>query len=338
MNDATSIAHYGVKGMKWGVRKEYVPHPRKKRNPPSEDTAMRSFLRSRGGDLAKGIYRDKGKLWVASRIVAAPVTAVALAKAAPKVVNDAYREKRATNLKSGTQFQRITSTPDEKLQRIYATYNEHDNRVYRGRLGALRMKQNGGDTYVKTFTAKSGVRAPSDDKARSMFKSLYDTDSDFKSYVDNMPQSVRGYVKDAKTTKDLYKNFNLQGLMDRNPENAKQVQKYYDLLSNKGYNAITDLNDRYYSTFKANNPIIIFDMKNLVETNVRKLSSEEMKKDLAYDARVRAGRAAANKWLGIHNDERSVDYLYDKVKHDDTLYENEMLRAYHNSRKRFKEG
>lgn len=28
--NVSSFAHYGVKGMKWGVRKEYVPHPRKK--------------------------------------------------------------------------------------------------------------------------------------------------------------------------------------------------------------------------------------------------------------------------------------------------------------------
>lgn len=311
----TEISHYGVKGMKWGVRKEYVPHPRKpSRFGDQEEAAKRAFLKSRGGDIAKSIYKGKSKAWVASRLALAPVTAVAVAKSAPKLVNDSYREKRATNLKAGTKFQRITSTPDEKLQRIYATYNEHDNRMYRGRLGALRMKQNKGGTYVKEFTAKVGIKAPSDDKARSMFESLYKSDKDFANYVDNMPKLVRGYVANAKTTKDRYKNFNLQGLMDRDPENAKQVEKYYSLLSSKGYNAITDLNDRYYSTFKANNPIIIFDMKNLVETNVRKLSAKEVRDDLAYDARVRTGRAAANKWLGIENTEGSVDRFYDKQK------------------------
>lgn len=25
------LMHYGVKGMKWGVRKEYIPHPRKRK-------------------------------------------------------------------------------------------------------------------------------------------------------------------------------------------------------------------------------------------------------------------------------------------------------------------
>lgn len=315
------IAHYGVKGMKWGVRKEYIPHPRKP-GKNQETAQMRQFLKSRGGDVAKSIYKDKSKAWIASRIAAAPITALAVAKVSPKLINDVYREKRATNLKAGTQFQRITSTPDEKLQRIYATYNEHDNRMYRGRLGYLRMRQNSGDTYVKTFTAKSGVKAPSDDKARSMFQSLYDGDQDFKKYVDRMPKLVRGYVENAKTTKDRYKNFNLQGLMDRDPENAKQVQKYYDLLAKNGYNAITDLNDRYYSTFKANNPLIIFDMQNLVETNVRKLSSQEVKSDLAYDAKVRIGRAAANKWLGITTSDDNTKYFYDEktMAHSEDLY------------------
>lgn len=32
--DRDTICHYGVKGMKWGVRKEYVPHPRKKGKAP----------------------------------------------------------------------------------------------------------------------------------------------------------------------------------------------------------------------------------------------------------------------------------------------------------------
>lgn len=311
------IAHYGVKGMKWGVRKEYVPHPRnpsKKKANNQEAAQMKQFLKGRGGDVIGSIYKGKSKAWVASRIAAAPVTGWSMAKTAPKLINDVYREKRATNLKAGTQFQRITSTPDEKLQRIYATYNEYDNRMYRGRLGVLQMKQNSGDTYVKTFTAKAGVKAPSDDKARSMFQSLYDSDKDFKNYVDHMPQIVRGYVKDAKTTKDRYKNFNLQGLMDHDPKNAKQVQKYYDLLSKNGYNAITDLNDRYYSTFEANNPIIIFDMQNLVETNIRKLSAKEVRSDLAYDAKVRVGRAAANKWLGIATSDENARYFYDKKK------------------------
>lgn len=33
-SDRTEFSHYGVKGMKWGVRKEYEPHPRKRKKQP----------------------------------------------------------------------------------------------------------------------------------------------------------------------------------------------------------------------------------------------------------------------------------------------------------------
>lgn len=49
------LMHYGVKGMKWGVRKKYVPHPRQRK---SNKTVSRFTAQSVANDIRKRVVRD----------------------------------------------------------------------------------------------------------------------------------------------------------------------------------------------------------------------------------------------------------------------------------------
>lgn len=264
-----NICHYGVKGMKWGVRKEYVPHPRQSTGSPQRisvrhgKSAVTKFMKNAEKTLrvaAYDYYRVNGKKYV------------------------------DTVISAGTDFQRVTVNKDEKLDRMYAVYKSEDKNLYAGRLGQLRRLQTGGPVYAKNFSSKKTIKAPSDKKSESLMVELMNRDMEFSDYVHSLKDSGFNRVtKHPKTNYDHYKNFNLAGIMDQSENGMRQAQKYYKLLKKNGYNAITDLNDRKYSSFKADNPVILFDMKNFVETSVRELDRKEINNALARDQLRRAG-------------------------------------------------
>lgn len=259
------FAHYGIKGMKWGVRKEYEPHPR-------ERTVSIEHTKAIG-------KRAVGEL---------------ITKARRTVAYDYYRVNGKkyldTVISKGTSFQRVTVNADEKLDRMYAVYKNEDKNLYKGRLGYLRKHQTGAPVYVKNFTAKRAVKAPSDKKSEQFMRILMDKDKDFSNYVKSLKDSGFNRVsKNPKNDYELYKNFNLAGIMDQSENGRAQAQKYYKLLKRNGYNAITDLNDRKYSTFKADNPVILFDMKDFVESSVHEISNKEIVKSLSIEQLRRTG-------------------------------------------------
>ena len=294
---SNDLAHYGVKGMKWGVRKEYVPHPRQRarittitkatssgKTKLSPKDAVSSFLTRVKRTTFYNYYRVNGKKYV------------------------------DTVVKEGTTFQRVTVNPDEKLDRMYAVYKPEDKNLYKGRLGQLRKMQTGGSVYSKEFTAKKAVKAPSDKKSEEFLKTLMDRDKEFAEYVKSLKDSGFNRVnKHPITSYDHYKNFNLAGVMDQSQNGMKQAQKYYRLLKRNGYNAVTDLNDRKYSSFKADNPIILFDMKDFVETSVKEISNKEIRNALAIDQLRRSGTVFTNTALKISEKE------YGTVKYSEEL-------------------
>lgn len=321
------FAHYGVKGMKWGVRKEYVPHPRK-----TSGKSKRSKTKKKLTDAEKAARNRKIALGLIAG--AAGVMVGSALYSQYKMNGKRYFD---TVVKAGTAFQRLTSKPDEKLSRIYAVYKRNDKTLYKARLGALQKRWNG-KTFVKTYSAIKEIRAPSDKKSEQFLKNLMDTDSEFRDYVKGLKNyNFKRLNRHPETISDFYKNFNLAGLMDRDASGQKQVQKFYDLLKKNGYNAVTDLNDRKFSTFKANNPVIVFDMGNLVERTVRELHNQEIadaKKvyDLATNGAqylatmlgisgavlYSTNTKSAGKSLPNYQVERSDNEK--KVKHSDDIY------------------
>lgn len=52
IQNKSSLTHYGVKGMRWGVRKEYIPHPRESTfSKPSNFVSKKSMRVNKDGSL-----------------------------------------------------------------------------------------------------------------------------------------------------------------------------------------------------------------------------------------------------------------------------------------------
>lgn len=55
------LAHYGVKGMKWGVRKKYVPHPRKSNGKTNARRIYENFKQKKANKSTQAVNPKPAK-------------------------------------------------------------------------------------------------------------------------------------------------------------------------------------------------------------------------------------------------------------------------------------
>lgn len=299
----SELMHYGVKGMKWGVRNyqyadgSYTPAGKKRyqNNQNSSNSARMASL---------------------------------MGMKASKVVNTAKtqitgRQYVDTCLKQGTTFSRIQTIKDFENFAFYATYKKQDIDKYMGLFGnnltkrakysAKQAEKNAnasGDeadikaakeardyannvkVYQLKLEATKKLRVPSDENAGYITANLL-KEKDFRNNVEasiaNSKEKMRrptqqllfkqaqnAMNKDpSKMTSSekvaVYKALNLS-LTNHNPQEVAAQNRFYSELKKKGYNALLDYNDKDYSSYHAKRPMIVFDtgsvkLQSVTETN-----------------------------------------------------------------------
>lgn len=297
------LMHYGVKGMKWGVRNY---------------------------QYADGSYTPAGKKRYQINQNSSNATRMAslMNMKASKVVNTAKtqitgRQYVDTCLKQGTTFSRIQTTKDFENFAFYATYKKQDIDKYMGLFGnnltkrakysAKQAEKNAnasGDeadikvakeardyannikVYQLKLEATKKLRVPSDENAGYITANLL-KEKDFKNNVEAsiadskekmrrptqqllFKQAQNALNKDpSKMTSSekvaVYKALNLS-LTNHNPQEVAAQNRFYSELKKKGYNALLDYNDKDYSSYHAKRPMIVFDtgsvkLQSVIETN-----------------------------------------------------------------------
>lgn len=151
---------------------------------------------------------------------------------------------------------------------------------------------------------KSDIKVASEDSSAKVFMKLYEKDRDFYNFVTDESRMQDYFVKEKygfkgyreartvlnkmkepnykPTDKDLqvvYRMFNYvipydgAGNQRKGNDVAKQRAKFFNECKKEGYGAVLDTNDAIYGAFKAKEPVIVFDMdqivaKEIYETNV----------------------------------------------------------------------
>lgn len=296
------LYHYGIKGMRWGVRRyQYADG--------SLTPAGQKRYNNRGNSRTERIYK------LTSMSVKEAVNSARTVATGSQYVD--------TYLKKGTTFARIQTSKDFENFAFYATYKKSDQDKYLGLFGknlksraateakrAEKLAEKTGDkedlakakelrersdnmkVYQLKLETMKKLKVPSDENAGHITANLL-KEPEFKKNVEVSIQDSKEKMrrpaqqvlfKQAQNAlrKDpskmsssekiaVYKALNLS-LTNHNPQEIAAQNRFYSELKKKGYNALLDYNDREYSSYHAKRPMIVFDtdsvrLQSVAETN-----------------------------------------------------------------------
>lgn len=220
------LIHYGVKGMKWGVRKQYEAIGRR-----------RSRFSAQSGprvNEAKDTVNRQNRKNTVKKVAIATVVVAGTAAAA-------YTLHRYGNMnfdktiKSGINIQHMSRVTNEILDKpFYASYLRKDNKLYARN-----------DFFGSNWTTKMSVKSATDLKIAGK----KNAEKVYKQWLINNPEAK------ARFGKQSYYSFN-RNLNSPDVRDKKLFSSFYNELQKSGYDAIRDMNDQTQSG--AISPVIIF--------------------------------------------------------------------------------
>lgn len=308
--DHTYLAHHGVKGMKWGVRRyrNYdgsLTSAGKARldslrasGKPSSAEARNSVAKGASGvrrlqkknDNYDARSMTQGEAFVSR--VKGRLHTIPIGQAVSYYMNGSKRMKVddiivGTKGKPLYRMQMNTGKLDTS-QRFYATPSKRDHEKYInwGDNTQKKLRKQGkdaGSLYSVTVSKKGGFKIASENKSRKIYYDLKKSDPElFKQY-------------------SSYNHFNSEALNHQTDKrNAEAFKKFERAIKEAGYDGVIDMNDRYNSGYGVKNPVVVFGSSANVTANGRKLTQQtvnEMSRRgtvhiLADRAPVVAGQAA----------------------------------------------
>lgn len=265
------LYHYGVKGMKWGVRND-DKESGTSRKQKSLDKYYQQYKDAGYSDkdakqAAEGKLAARNALIIAGTVAATAATAYAIYRykdyaqdkllSADHVLQTVHTGQASTRLAPGNPF--------------YATYGKADNTIYSSKLFAHFTDQ----SNITKFMAKDGIKVASEKSGKKVFDDLLKNDKEFKDLVMwSRPGSLT-------SGKDGYRAFNAGLVLNSTTADKSINKKFYDALRANGYGAVLDMNDKHLEGWTFN-PMIVFDnsAKRIVSSTPASASDLGSKKQL----------------------------------------------------------
>lgn len=263
------LAHFGIKGMKWGRRSE-ESKARIAREKESEATRVGGFKT----DHARTVYNN--------------------ATRPARIIPKEYKLSTANEtIAKGTTLHRITNNPNyvSPANRAYTSYKPEDVERYKGLMSNFLA-----DTYGKRslknihdvqYTTLKKIVLPSEKQRVDTFVDLLDkpivemrvgfnktkmlTGRDYVANMWNAPVTNKDLkaATSAELGRKAYDAFLLQQMRKTSLNTA-----YFDSLRRQGFSATRDDNDSY---ILSDSPIILLDTSAAKVSKVEKLNKKEVK-------------------------------------------------------------
>lgn len=227
------LMHFGIKGMRWGVRKD--SQPRLTRRERLEKAYATKYSVAVAKTKADSRIKTEKTLAIAGGVLVAAAVATV-------VGTKLHKEFAPINLKAGTKLQNINAFgKDLNLDKpTFATYKKRDN-----------------STYAKKFVSELMGRPES--RGRSAYRTVLESSKPIKA----PSRSVQRKLFDAwKKERGLPKGFTLEGMnrgMMATGVTKPKSGDFLDYLSKRGFNAIQDTLDQGSSHYRARRPLMVFD-------------------------------------------------------------------------------
>lgn len=265
------LQHHGVKGMKWGVRKEreYTDKEISQYRKRKMSEAPTSSQSPRGAN--KGWYKNAPKPVLVREMRREELKAL-------KMDRKVNTRKDAFILKKGSHIHRSTYDPGDinRHGHAFATFKTKDAKGYASR---NKLFSGGKKTLDLTMVAKEDLISPSKKERVSTFVDLMLNDPKFEKAYQAQKQTYQ-LVKNPdkakkinKTVKGLEKEYHMFAVSLGGSEDLRK--RYFSELNKKGYNMIIDDAD---AAVISNSPIIVFDrQKSLDVVSINEVNREYLK-------------------------------------------------------------
>lgn len=237
MTEAEFLEHAGVKGMKWGIRKE-------------EQTTHRERLENKYRiAMTETEAKAKADARIRTEKAVAIVGAVVITTAVAVIVGKKlHTEYMPINLNEHTVLQNVNQHgKDFDLNRVtFATYTKGDNKIYRDKFAKellMRPGRQSDDIFATTLKPIKDIRIPSKAKAKALFEEW--------EIVSN-GGLAKSKSKLSTTTRMINNN------RGRQVGGQATVNKdsFLSYVASKGYDGVQDVMDQNSSHFRAKTPLI----------------------------------------------------------------------------------
>ena len=267
-------------------------------NKSKRELALEKEYQSKGysAEEAELAAYKRAKAEKVLKIVAAGALAAGVAYAGYRYV-DRNIDK---TIKVGTVLQNISSNGDKGVEdAFYAAYNPLDKLKYRGLYGGGQLAGMnplagvlgvGGDANelydmsttvknngLKVASIKSAKKALADMMQDKEFKAKMATAAGLSSRHD-VEDIIDNFKPGDKVSNKVYDWFNTYRT-SHDSINQDLSNQFYSKMKSLGYDAIQDTNDKYNSGYNSVQPLIVFDGKNLVVNENKKLDMNSIAKD-----------------------------------------------------------
>lgn len=270
------LTHYGVMGMKWGVRKEESKERLARNNVgyfQRAQTEMEASYLKEGSSKAEAkakAIRNAKVLKVLAITAGVAVTAAVAYVAHKKIVQHFTK----TVLAKGSTLQYVHAITNDLSaldldRRLYTTFLNSDKNIYRGMFTISHLKgSKTNPVFETTLRAAETIKAPSHWQAKKLYNQW------------------RATQNDVLLNKQSYSSFNKDIVY-----NTSSTKKFLEFVKEKGYNALLDSNDQFISSYKAKKPLILLNAKSTVVAEGQKVVNLNKAKRLY--TRQMAGRIAS---------------------------------------------
>lgn len=261
----TYLAHHGIKGMRWGVRRWQY-----------DDGSLTPAGEQRYYDGSRGNIKSA----IGAKI---GYTKAVLTR----------NSKKDRVLPKDVTLSRIQKEPEfEKGYAFYTTYMKDDKKKYTGLFVQNIRRRYKTDSYSLELKSNKDLKIASKDTCKKEMSDLLKNEAFRDLYYQSIqdsaskmrrPQQQKVFYKalnDLKKKKygsdSIYEAFNLSLTNHEDFEN-KASEMFYGRLKKKGYHAIDDINDKKYSSYKAKSPLIVFDTSSISVQSISDIKYSDIK-------------------------------------------------------------